>query len=88
MRNKTQERGNLHLFEIRWYRGSAALIEGRYLIEANDSGRYSSGVFLLLSEVIMRKELEKNIGLKGKDFYQDTNNKKQLLLQGYQWNLI
>lgn len=35
-----------------------------------------------------RKELEKNIGLKGKDFYQDTNNKKQLLLQGYQWNLI
>ena len=60
MRNKTQERGNLHLFEIRWYRGSAALIEGRYLIEANDSGRYSSRVFLLLSEVIMRKELEKN----------------------------
>lgn len=35
-----------------------------------------------------RKELGKNIGLKGKDFYQDTNNKKQLLLQGYQWNLI
>lgn len=35
-----------------------------------------------------RKELAKNIGLKGKDFYQDTNNKKQLLLQGYQWNLI
>ena len=34
-----------------------------------------------------RKELGKNIGLKGKDFYQDTNNKKQLLLQGYQWNL-
>lgn len=35
-----------------------------------------------------RKELGKNIGLKGKDFYRDTNNKKQLLLQGYQWNLI
>lgn len=35
-----------------------------------------------------RKELGKNIGLKGKDFYQDTNNKKQLLLQGYKWNLI
>lgn len=35
-----------------------------------------------------RKELGKNIGLKGKDFYQDTNNKEQLLLQGYQWNLI
>ena len=35
-----------------------------------------------------RKELGKNIGLKGKDFYQDTNNKKQLLHQGYQWNLI
>lgn len=35
-----------------------------------------------------RKEFGKNIGLKGKDFYQDTNNKKQLLLQGYQWNLI
>lgn len=35
-----------------------------------------------------RKEFGKNIGLKGKDFYQDANNKKQLLLQGYQWNLI
>lgn len=35
-----------------------------------------------------RKELGKKYWIKGKDFYQDTNNKKQLLLQGYQWNLI
>lgn len=39
-------------------------------------------------EHLIEKNWEKNIGLKGKDFYQDTNNKKQLLLQGYQWNLI
>lgn len=35
-----------------------------------------------------RKELENFIGLKYKDFYKDTENKKQLLLQGYKWNLI
>lgn len=34
-----------------------------------------------------RKELENLIGLKYKDFYKDTYNKKQLLLQGYRWNL-
>ena len=39
-------------------------------------------------ETFDKKELGKNIGIKGKDFYQDTKNKKQLLLQGYQWNLI
>ncbi len=35
-----------------------------------------------------RKELYKNIGVKYKDFYQDTGNKKQLLLQGYRWDLV
>ena len=35
-----------------------------------------------------RKELENFIGLKYKDFFKDTENKKQLLLQGYKWNLI
>ena len=50
MRNKTQERGNLHLFEIRWYRGFAALIEGRYLIEANDSGGHLPEFFNVIIE--------------------------------------
>lgn len=34
-----------------------------------------------------RKELENLIGLKYKDFYKETTNKKQLLLQGYKWIL-
>lgn len=34
-----------------------------------------------------RNELEKVIGLKHKDYYIETNNKRQLLLQGYKWVL-
>ena len=34
-----------------------------------------------------RKELNNVIGLKYHDFYKNTDNKKQLLLQGYKWNL-
>lgn len=34
-----------------------------------------------------RKELKNLIGLRHKDFYSETSNKKQLLLQGYKWNL-
>lgn len=34
-----------------------------------------------------RKELERLIGLKYSDFYNESANKKQLLLQGYKWIL-
>lgn len=34
-----------------------------------------------------RKQLKEKIGLKSKDFYRETTNKKQLLLQSYKWIL-
>ena len=45
---------------------------------------YKNNLFLGIYD---RKELEDLIGLKSKDFYKETSNKKQLLLQGYKWNL-
>lgn len=41
----------------------------------------------LMVTMLLKKELEDLIGLKYKDFYKETSNKKQLLLQGYKWNL-
>lgn len=45
---------------------------------------YKDDVYLGLYD---RNELRTKIGLKHKDYYSDTSNKKQLLLQGYKWIL-
>lgn len=45
---------------------------------------YKDEIFL---GVFDRLELESMIGVKHKDYYQDTKNKQQLLLQGYKWNI-